>query len=305
MRRFLGPSAVLFAAVLWSLDGLLRQSLYAAPSFLVVTLEHALGTLLFAPLLLRSHVSIRALSAKTWGALAWVSLFGGILGTFLYTKALASVGYIDLSVVVLLQKLQPFFAIALAAAVLHERLHKRFFLLAGGALIGGYCITFPDLLPTMQTDAKHAGAALLAVGAAFCWGTSTVFGKQALASLPFSAATGLRLLITTVLALLPLLWLGQWSAAADLNGMQWSALLLIVLSTGSVALSIYYFGLKRIPASHATLYELAWPLSAVIIDAVVRGTILSPTQYLGAALLLLCLVLLSRRDAAHFEMKNA
>ena len=60
----------------------------------------------------------------------WISICGGILGTFFYTKALSYINYIDLSVVVLLQKFQPIFAIILAAVILKEKLTKRFLLLA-------------------------------------------------------------------------------------------------------------------------------------------------------------------------------
>ena len=63
----------------------------------------------------------------------------------------------------------------------------------------------------------------------------------------------------------------------------------VVFSTGSVALFIYYFGLKQLPASHTTLYELAWPFSAIIIDYF-RGKELSFIQIIGAILLLIAIV---------------
>ena len=42
------------------------------------------------------------------------------------------------------------------------------------------------------------GAALFALLAAFCWGSSTVIGKHALIYFPFSLVTALRLIITTI-----------------------------------------------------------------------------------------------------------
>jgi len=292
--RFLPPLAVIGAAILWSFDGFLRQSLYAAPSFLVVTLEHAIGAIIFLPIIIAKRKEIFSFTQQTWGSVLWISLFGGILGTFFYTKALSYVGYIDLSVVVLLQKLQPFFAILLAVIVLREKITPKFAGLVLVAFIGGYMITFKDLVPNFQAEGANLIAALLAVGAAFCWGTSTVFGKHALQSGSFFLITGLRLLLTSVLALVPLMLLGQVEAATALTSDQWIALLLIVFSTGSVALAIYYYGLKRIPASHATLYELGWPLSALVLDRVINKTVLSPTQYLGIVLLLAALVFLPR-----------
>ena len=122
MNKILPPFAVIFAAILWSLDGLLRQELYSIPSFLVITLEHAFGALLFFPLLIKTWPDIKSLGQRQWVSVLWISIVGGILGTFFYTKALSYINYIDLTVVVLLQKLQPIFAIALAAIILKEKL---------------------------------------------------------------------------------------------------------------------------------------------------------------------------------------
>ena len=52
------------------------------------------------------------------------------------------INYIELSVVVLIQKLQPLFAIALSAIILKEKLSNRFIGLALIAMVGGYLATF-------------------------------------------------------------------------------------------------------------------------------------------------------------------
>ena len=113
-RRALPQLAVISAAVLWSLDGLLRQMLYNVPAFLIISIEHAIGALIFIPFLIKGWKEILKLGQRTWISVLWISICGGILGTFFYTSALSYVSYINLSVVVLLQKLQPLFAITLA-----------------------------------------------------------------------------------------------------------------------------------------------------------------------------------------------
>ncbi len=289
-----GPLAIVFAAILWSIDGLLRQSLYSAPSLLIVALEHVFGALLFLPFLIWKRDTLRSISSREWGSLLWVSIWGGILGTYLYTAALGYIGYIDLSVVVLLQKLQPFFAILLAALLLKERLTPRFLGLALVAIVGAYFVTFPDLQPVMDLSSPSLIASLLAIGAAFAWGSSTVFSKHALVRHPFVVITGLRLTITAILAATLVMLFGQHAALPALEPAQWQALLLIVVSTGAVALGIYYYGLKRVPASHSTIYEMAWPLSALAIDWYLHGNVLTVTQWMGAALLLGAIVFLPR-----------
>ena len=77
----------------------------------------------------------------------------------------------------------------------------------------------------------------------------------------------------------------------------WAYIILIVISTGSLALFIYYYGLNHLPASHVTLYELFWPLSAVALDWFIRGNMMSTAQWFGALLLLGSIVLLTREDS--------
>ena len=295
MRKILPPLAVVFAALLWSVDGFLRQELYSISSFLVVTLEHAFGALLFLPFLIKTWPEIKKLGQRGWISVLWISICGGILGTYFYTKALSYIDYIDLSVVVLLQKLQPVFAISLAAIILKEKLTQRFIGLALVAMLGGYLVTF-GTTSIADWDDKTLIAALLATLAAFSWGSSTVLGKHALNRLPFTAVTALRLSLTAVFALIIFTVTSDGFGTLDLTTHQWRNLVIIVMSTGAVALFIYYFGLKHMQASHATVYELTWPLSAVFLDWIIRGHMLGFAQIIGAILLLGSMILLTREE---------
>ncbi len=288
--------AVIFAATLWSLDGLLRQELHSVSSFLVITLEHTIGAIVFFPILFRGRGEIMDMNQRSWISVLWIGICGGILGTFFYTKALSYVNYIDLSVVILLQKFQPFFAIALAAVILKEPITRRFLFLAAMALIGGYLVTF-GTNSISDWDDKTVIAALLALLAAFSWGSSTVLGKHALKRLSFPVVTALRLTVTTVVALAVLLTTRNAYEVFELSGRQWMFILAIVFSTGSVALFIYYYGLKHLPATHTTIYELFWPLSAVLFDWLFRGRLLMTSQYVGAILLLTAIILLTRKQS--------
>ena len=293
MKKYLPALAVIFAAFLWSFDGFIRQNLFALPSFLIVSLEHVIGAILFLPLLIRGWREVSSLGQRGWISVLWISIFGGVLGTFFYTKALSYVNYIDLSVVVLLQKLQPIFAIALAGVILKEKITNRFIILAFAAIVGGYLVTFGSS-SINDWDDKTIIAALLALLAAFSWGSSTVLGKHALNRLSFTTVTSLRLAITASVTAFVLLSTGQYDVINTMTLSHWGFIVLIVLSTGSLALFFYYYGLNKLPASHATLYELFWPLSAVGLDWFIRGNILSLPQWVGAILLLGSIILLTR-----------
>ena len=292
MNRYLPHLAIIIAALLWSLDAFLRQSLYTLSPLLIITLEHGIGSLLFIPILVGNWKKLNTLKQTVWISLLWISILGGICGTYFYTKELSYVGYIDLSVVVLLQKFQPLFAVSLAAIVLKEKLSKRYLVLALCAMIGGYLVTFGSN-PISIGDNNTLIAALFSLLAAFCWGSSTVLGKQALIYLPFSLVTAWRLIITTIVGLFIIIYSGWSVIYSNITYEQWKALLLIVISTGTVALFIYYYGLKKLPASHTTLFELFWPLSAVMIDWIIIRNPLSIPQLSGAVILLASMTILS------------
>jgi len=297
MKKNLPALAVISAAILWSLDGYIRQNLFSLPSFLIISLEHAIGAIIFFPLLIKGLNEIYSLNQRGWISVFWISICGGVLGTFFYTKALSYVEYIDLSVVVLLQKFQPIFAIALAAVILKEKITKRFFMLAVAAIIGGYLITFGNN-PIEHWNDKTIIASLLALLAAFSWGSSTVLGKHALNQISFMTITSLRLTITAAITLFIIISNSQYELIPEMTFGNWLYIILIVISTGSIALFIYYYGLNHLPASHVTIYELFWPLSAVTIDWFIYERIMTMYQFLGAILLLTSIILLSNENSA-------
>tara|TARA_Y100001970_G_C14220449_1_gene852327 strand:+ start:1593 stop:2501 length:909 start_codon:yes stop_codon:yes gene_type:complete len=296
MKKYLPHLAIIVASLLWSLDAFLRQSLYSLSPLLIITIEHGFGSLLFIPIIIKYWNKIKTLKQTGWVSILWISFLGGICGTYFYTKALGYVGYIDLSIVVLLQKFQPLFAVSLAAIILKEKLSSRYLMLALFAMIGGYLVTFGNK-PISIWENNTIIASLFSLLAAFCWGSSTVLGKHALLYFPFSLVTALRLVITTIAGIIIIIF-SDWNIIFSyISYEQWKMLLLIVFSTGTVALFVYYYGLNKLPASYTTLFELFWPLSAVIIDWLVRGKPLSFAQLLGAAILLTSMTILTQENS--------
>jgi drug/metabolite transporter (DMT)-like permease len=58
-----------------------------------------------------------------------------VIGTLLFTMALAAVGYITMSVAILIQKLQPIFAIGVAVLIGREKIPKQSYLFIILALV--------------------------------------------------------------------------------------------------------------------------------------------------------------------------
>ncbi|MDX9892837.1 MAG: DMT family transporter [Patescibacteria group bacterium] len=281
---------IMAAAFLWALDGIVwRPALYVLPVSLVVLVEHGLAFIFMLPFLIWEFKELKKLKRSDWGALVWVALFGGALGTMFITKALFYVNFVNLSVVVLIQKLQPIFALLLAWVVLKEKLPKKFFGWAILAIGATYLVAFDGLVPNLNTGNKTPLAALLALGAAFAWGSSTVFSKRALAAINFRVGTYLRFGLTTLIMLIIVSVNTEIKAISLITWNQFLIFLLIVFSSGGLAMLLYYYGLKRVRASVSTIAELTFPLSAILLEFLIRGSWLSLTQWFGAALMILAI----------------
>jgi DME family drug/metabolite transporter len=292
-----GPLFIILAALIWSFDGILRTSLYALPPAVVVFYEHLLGLvilLFFSKGLLKD---VKKLTRKQWIAILIVGICSGALGTIFYTAALGQVNYIQFSVVVLLQQLQPIWGIAAATLIVKERLPKRFLFWAVLAFISTYFITFKDLSVNLATGQGTIVAAVLALLAGAMWGSSTALSKYVLNSVSFVTATILRFAIAPFFALLIVLGLHQTSSLTALTQQQWISLGIIVFSTGMVGLALYYFGLKRTQAKVSSVLELVWPMSAIFIDYFYFHHTLSLTQVIGVVVLLLCMYQVTKQEA--------
>jgi len=281
-----GALAICVAAALWGLDGVVltpRLSNLAVP--FVVFLLHVVPFGLMQPVLFRCWGRLRTFDRRTWLVLLLVSLSGGLVGTLCIVKALFIVEFKQLSVVVLLQKLQPVFAILLAAGLLKEQLSARFVAWAAAAVSGGYLLTFGLRGPDLSGGDQTLHAAVFAIIAAACFGAATVFGKLLLGKVDFKTATFARYGLTSVLAASYLLLAGVGLPLSTTTPGNWAIVVLISLTTGSGAIFLYYWGLTRVRATVATICELCLPLSAVVLDHLVNGARLGAWQWVGGLVL--------------------
>lgn len=289
-----GPLFIILAALLWSFDGILRRSLYTLPPAVIVFYEHILGAIILTPVLISKFAEVKKLNRREWLSILLVALFSGALGTIFYTQALGLVQYIQFSVVVLLQQLQPIWAILAAGLLLKEKITSGFLKWAVLGIISAYLITFKDLRLNFVSSSGQIYAALLALGAGFVWAVSTSFSKIVLKKVSFWTATALRFWLAPVFALIIIYLQGSLPAMGQINTTQWLYLLAITFSTGMVALTIYYFGLKKTPARVSTICELVWPASAIFIDYFLYKQGLSLSQILGVTLLLISIYRVTR-----------
>ncbi len=284
----LGPILIFLAAMLWASDGPFRFHLAQelTPSFIVL-IEHLINSVLVIPFLLMGWSEIKSLKWQQWLALLFIGIGASAFATILFTQAFM---YVNPSVAIVLQKLQPLFAILLAVTFLKEQTGKRFWSWALLALIGAYVISFPNLRPELYVGEAwnpNTLGILCSIGAAALWGAGTVVGRYALKTVSFKTVASLRLFIA-------FLFLAVWNSPSvisqsfgALTGKDVLFLVIISLTSGFISLFLYYRGLSTTKASIATIAELGFPFLAVIVNAVTLGLFLTPMQFAGMALLIL------------------
>ena len=286
-----GPWLVALASLLWAIDAPFRKYLTGElSSTTIVFMEHLLISLVVLAWLWPQLKELKNLKWPQWLALIFVSLGGSALATIFFTQ---SFHYLNPSVAILLQKVQPLVAILLAVIVLKEKLSQRFWLWALLAIGGAYVVTFPDLSVTGLTLSGGSLGVVLALLAAFFWGGSTVFGRYLLRTLSFKAMTAVRFLAALVFLFGIQLYYSRVSEISLASGRDWLFVFIIAIVAGFISLFIYYRGLKFTSASVATLAELTFPVAAVVVNWIFLDATLTSMQIVGSAVLLFSIAKLS------------
>lgn len=295
LKTISGPLLVGFAAFLWATDALVRYPAIDRidPTFIVLV-EHILAVVLLLPWMMKKHRgNFFSLNLKEWIAAMFSGIGGSAIGTVFFT---ASFLYINPSVAVLLQKLQPILVVIIAYLFLSERPARKFYFWGFIAVGAGVVLSFPDF----DFSFLHGGMNVrskgfqYAFGAALLWAASTVSGKILLKRTAPTVATFWRFFFG-------LLALGVMSAFGNtiptLSSLAtpsiYTTLLYLSLIPGLCAMLAYYSGLSRTQASVTTFIELLYPIGAVILNTTFLHTPLEPVQTVAGLVLLGAVAMIS------------
>ncbi|MCZ8511858.1 DMT family transporter [Paenibacillus filicis] len=292
---------VALGAALWGVDPLFRILLLKTfSSAQIVFFEHLLLACYALPLLIKHRSGLTGkLTLAVIGALLFISWGGSAIATMLFTSAFA---HGSANAVLLLQKLQPLFAIILARLLLKEKLPSRFFIYIIFAMAGTYLLTFGFASPSLRLHDLGTLSCLFSILAAVLWGGSTVMGKFLLSKqLDFHFVTSLRFLLAIPLLTVILLVSGDvW----HMHGTPGELTLIVVnllfqaFFPGLLSMLLYYKGLTSTKAFLATLAELSFPAVGVLINWMVFGQALTVGQLAGFLLIWSTLWLMSRSQVA-------
>jgi drug/metabolite transporter (DMT)-like permease len=293
-EKYIGASAIIFAAILWGFDGvILTPRLFNLNVGFVVFMLHFIPFILMNFVLFKEYRHFKNFTVQDIIIFFLIAFFGGALGTLSIVKALFLVHFQHLSIVVLLQKLQPIFAIILSAILLKEKIERNFYFWAGIAIVSSYFLTFGFNLPNFNNDSNLIKAAIWALIAAFSFGSATVFGKKALIKFTFYTTNFYRFGLTSLLMFVYVLITNKLSEFYNITPLNWILFFLISFTTGAGAIFLYYFGLKKVKAIISTICELFFPISAVFFDYVINHKSLNFVRTISALIMILAIMQIS------------
>ncbi|HEY5057580.1 MAG TPA: DMT family transporter [Gaiellaceae bacterium] len=275
LRSIPGVVLISVAATMWGTDAFFRRPLAQSTAATTIVFgEHVVLVLVTLPLLLPSLRALWRAGPRYIVAGIFVGAGASALATILFTQAFV---HGDPITPVVLQKIQPLVAVAGAAIVLGEQPRPRFAWFLVPALAGVWLIAFPH--PT-DVHARGLTPIVEALAAAGLWGLGTVFGRFLGRKLEFQQVLTVRFAFGLVASAIALPLVGA-KAYAGAHDSVWITYLALV--TGALALALYYYGLRRTPATLAALAELAFPVSAGLVGIYAFNAHLRWSQWLGVA----------------------
>ncbi len=283
---------IILACCVWSIDTLIRYPLtkQGVGANHIVMMEHLFLAIAFFPQFLKRR-------QKFWNAkVSHIFYFlaigglGSVVATMAFTQAF---NYLNPSIVILFQKLQPLVAIILARILLKEKIQNNFLSWAFVCLIGGFLISFEDMRPGFSSLSSISelfnSKSIMGYGLTFVavlgWGSAIVFGKM-LTNEGYSAVETMTGRFLMGFVCISIIFFGT-NNLLPLNSDIWLKVSIMALLSGAVAMYLYYSGLKLIPARVGTIAEMFWPLAAIVVNWVFLGETLGITQIIGGILLIL------------------
>ncbi len=307
-KNKLGPWLIALSSLLWASDAPFRKPLLTGGlgAGFIALLEHLFSTLVSLPGLIKNLKEFKTLKLRHWLGLVYIGAGASALGAIFYVKGAVAMNY-NFTVVALLQKLQPLFAITLAVLFLKEKLSAKFWVWALPALLGAYLTTFGLTNPSElwhTASGKLLLGPTLALGAALLWAGGTVVGRALMTNLSLPLVNGSRFLFGFLFLYGYVLYFEKMQFNL-LTPLFWRNIIIIALLTGFFALLIYYQGLKNTKASVATIMELGYPLAITVVNWIFLDITLSLVQIIGGLVLLASITALTYENSKISEQEFA
>ncbi|MCK9457417.1 MAG: DMT family transporter [Candidatus Riflebacteria bacterium] len=261
-----------------------NPALAAVPLLVLIFWEHLINLIVLTPIAFKSRSEFSKIKPKDTLLFILVGFGASAMGLICFSAAFK---YINPAIVVILQKMQPIITVTLGALVIKEKVTAKFIIWALLSILC-VCIISLDLSAPLSIEGlKFAKGATLALLAAFFWGGGTVWGKILLGKFSQTLVIFVRFFLGTIFALSLALIFHKTLSLEILFGekMLIGSVVYMALISGTIAVSFFYAGLKKVNASLTGILELFFPVFSVIIMWVFFNKPLATYQILAATVM--------------------
>ena len=194
----------------------------------------------------------------------------------------------------------PLFAVAIMALAGEQRLQARMVAgivtgIAGVAVLKG---------GSLAGEGSETLGILCGLGAAFCYGLSSLWVKRRLTGIrPLTLATG-QLVCASVIMTSVAFATDRPSTLLGMSWTGWLAVLGLALLATSLAYLIFFRIIERAGAANVQLVTMMIPVSAIVMGYLVLGERLDATEIIGAAIIIAALAIIDGRVLRYLWPRN-
>lgn len=258
-----GAFPILIASLLWGLGYFLRKLIVRDIHPLILTFFTAL--IVSLTIIIFKHHNpqkiIEIFRNHPWHYIA-LSIFGTVLGT---TFMFVSLRLLDLSIVALLEKLQPIFILILASVLLREKFKKSLIPYVMLAIISSYFISTKTPFALNFSNSELIGIFAIIL-TAICWAISSIIGKRLADDKKYTTdITLMRFGIASIILLPVFLFKNQLNLLVIYSFSLMSIVIFSAIICTALAYNLYYSGLKYTKVSTAGFLELITPVFSILL----------------------------------------
>ncbi len=208
---------------------------------------------------------------------AWLSVMAGLLMLLNWALFFAAIPRTSIALATVVFHVQPLWVLAFGMLWLGEPASRLRIAALGLALLGLSLATGLWSGHLARSDGMLLGIGC-ALGGSLSYAAVTIIAKQQRGVSSYALAAWQCGVGTLVLAAWP--WFHGWPALPA-----WGWLAGLGMLHTALAYVLLFAGMQRLPASQIALLQFVYPLTAIVVDAVVYGRVFDVWQWAGVALM--------------------
>ena len=285
-----GVLAILGASLMWSVEPIFAKLAYANSDFIqtsgIRAIVVAVIALLYVFITNKGKLKVKR---DQLPKLVYIGIAGTVFADLLYLFALTKIPVIN---AVLIGHMQPIFIILIGFFILKEdRLTRNDYIGILIMIVAGVLVTTKTAGNISEMRFGTMGD-IYVVMATVAWSTTAIVMRKYLIKLNSGVVTFYRYTVASTVFVVYLL-IRSSLVLANI----YQVLVGIVVGVGTI---LYYEGLKRIKAAQVSALELSTPFFAVVFAFLVLREKATVMQVSGIILLVVGILLLSRKEEAYF-----